>query len=289
MFPLARLIFDGPITDTDRLWIAAKSETVSKAFLGVVRQDLSCEFFQISTDTGELCPSPFVIVQSKGHFSTLQRGFWFVMDRVRQITLEKAMETTIAQTLDRCTEAVAQIIDKPALSEEALGQLATYDYIGAAISVLHEQGHGDFEIPAALPIEEYTTLVDACKMEPIVTEVLKALPGWRSNEISEHRETWRKAEMHLRTYRSTTDFTKIRQRALDSLPYLVDSTAAEEFIKFLNECSDASQDVLALLDSLDFDKIEQQSAPGQLLAFAGQAVGYLSTAAVLFFMNCFWV
>ena len=240
-----RLLMNGEITDEDVDWVLCRMKSNVEAFLGIVQRDLSCTFMCWDPDLSSMVASTSIAVMGKGYFATLQKGFWFVKDRLLQSRFDDDMKQLVDELYDGCGAKAQKLLGSQPVVSLASSEIP--DRISSTITILESKGR------EPLPLELHTSLKQSAESDAIVKQVVSGLPGWRTNEINETPEVLQKAAFRLRCVRSCTTFARMQQDALSILPQLVDPNVAINFHETLCRLYTTEDDMKTLLTQVGFD------------------------------------
>ena len=263
----SRLVFERPLQQDDERWVFQQNESNGNiSFVGIVhKNDLSCEFFNVDDSTLTLVPTTTISVETKGNYASLQRGFWFVQDRLRQTNFEHDMAVVLTKTSEKCSQQVRKLVEKDELPQDAVEHVASFDHLGAAIALLDKKADSP---DGPLAHDDYETLRSAASSVGAVNLVLVNLAGWKSNEAREDSEAWRNASRRLKAFRSVSQYGQMQEYALRALPVMHQTQHAADFMGLLSDYSKSS-DVAVLLEDAGYAILPENPTVPDLLSFTG--------------------
>lgn len=250
-----RLLFKGPTLVSDAQWLVKQSQITSEAFVAVVQDDLSCKFLRFDPEISEVVETSRVEVYSRAPFAHLPNGFWFVMDRLKQVQLDPGVSEAIVEVSKDCKRKASALIDKAPLSEQAKARQESVrcQDLDRALQILEQQVSRPLE---RLGVENLQSLLSTASSLPFLASVMQAFPGWKSDEASEEAISWMRACFRIRAFRSHSRLEELRRYVLEALPSLVDSVKAAEFMDDLREQHECEDDVATFLEEAGFLQLE---------------------------------
>ncbi|CAE7900180.1 unnamed protein product [Symbiodinium microadriaticum] len=206
-----------------------------------------------SLQVHKLCPkqeqpvaAKHVCIHRNGKFSSLLNGFWFAVDRLKQISLEKGVAKALESELRRQHENTAKSLDRPDLPEESLKRLLEADPTAAVISMLEAHSLHSPGPPLSQP--NYQLLKGAAHNEPAVKEALRCVPHWVSNEGGTPPATWSRCARRLRCFRSYMLIAQVKQLVVDAVAQLMDPAKVKELWSTLAQHEQENTDLAAIFD-----------------------------------------
>lgn len=259
------MVFERPLHEDDEMWVLDQNlSNGNVSFVGIVRKnDLACEFFSVDDSTLTLVPTTSISIETKGNYASLQRGFWFVQDRLRQTNFEQDMAVVLTKTSERSSQQVRQIVEKDELPQDAIDHVNSFDHLGAAIALLDKKADSP---DGPLSCDDYQTLRSAASSVGAVNLVLVNLAGWKSNEAQEDSDAWRNASRRLKAFRSVSLYGQVQEYALRALPVMHQTQHAADFIGLLSDYSKSS-DVSVLLEDAGYTSLPENPTVPDLLTF----------------------